>query len=199
MREKTHLPLMTIGHSTLPLDAFLKALRDNGVGRLVDVRSFPGSRRYPQFGREALAQSVPTAGMAYQWMPQLGGRRKVAKESVNGAWRNDSFRGYADYMQTPEFAAGLEELIDLSQAPQGTPIVYMCSEAVPWRCHRSLISDALTARGFLVEHIFVKPNGDSQRKPHSMTPFAHVEGPRRQPRVTYPAPQPEIPFEAKAS
>ena len=190
MRDvRQQFPLITIGHSTLPLEAFLAALKDNGVKTLVDVRAFPGSRRYPHFGREALAQSVPAAGIAYQWMPALGGRRKVSAESQNGGWRNESFRGYADYMQTPEFEAGLDEL------PQQAPVAYMCSESVPWRCHRSLISDALTARGLAVEHIFVKPNGHSERRPHSMTPFARVEGGR----VTYPAEQPEIPFSAKAS
>jgi len=194
--------LMTIGHSTLDLSAFLKALGDNGVKRLVDVRSFPGSRRYPWFGRDSLEQSVPASGIAYQWMPTLGGRRKAAAESVNGAWRNESFRGYADYMQTPEFASGLAELIAISQREQ---TAYMCSEAVPWRCHRSLISDALTARGFRVEHIFVKPNGESERKPHSMTPFARVTGGAANPQVTYPLDKPdepeqsEIPFGAKGS
>jgi uncharacterized protein (DUF488 family) len=191
---------MTIGHSTLDLSAFLKALGENGVQRLVDVRSFPGSRRYPWFGRDALEQSLPATGIAYQWMPGLGGRRKPTG-SENGAWRNESFRGYADYMQTPEFAAGLAELIDISQGEQ---VAYMCSEAVPWRCHRSLISDALTARGFRVENIFVKPNGESERKPHSMTPFALVMGDVANPRVTYPLDpghpqQGEIPFGAKAS
>lgn len=199
MRKKKHLPLMTIGHSTLPLESLLKALADNGVKRLIDVRSFPGSRRYPQFRREALARSVPAAGIAYQWMPALGGRRKTVADTVNGGWRNESFRGYADYMQTAEFAAGLAELVEISQQDQ---VAYMCSEAVPWRCHRSLISDALTARGFLVEHIFVKPNGESQRKPHSMTKFARVTGGRADLRVTYPLDQPEqpeIPFDVKVS
>ena len=190
---------MTIGHSTLDLSAFLRALGENAVQRLVDVRSFPGSRRYPWFGRDALEQSVLASEIAYQWMPMLGGRRKAAADSVNGAWRNESFRGYADYMQTPEFAAGLAELMEISQREQ---VAYMCSEAVPWRCHRSLISDALTARGLRVEHIFVKPSGDSERKPHSMTPFARVTGSEANPQVTYPPDEPEqaeIPFGAKAS
>ncbi len=185
-------PLMTIGHSTLALDLFLRGLSANGVQVLVDVRSFPGSRRYPQFGREALAQSVPAAGIEYRWLRALGGRRTPLAESENGAWRNASFRGYADYMQTEKFAAALDELMDLSQE---SSLAYMCSEAVPWRCHRSLISDALTARGFHVEHIFVKPNGESERRPHSMTEFACVEGAR----VTYPEEQAAILFTAKAS
>lgn len=186
------LPLMTIGHSTLPLKLFLTGLQANGVEMLVDVRSFPGSRRYPQFGREALTQSLPAAGIAYLWMRALGGRRKPLAESENGAWRNASFRGYADYMQTEKFASALDELMGLSQK---SSLAYMCSEAVPWRCHRSLISDALTARGFQVEHIFVKPNGESERRPHSMTDFACVEGAR----VTYPEEQAAIWFTAKAS
>ena len=192
------LPLMTVGHSTLPLESLLKALADNGVKRLVDVRAFPGSRRHPQFGREALERSVPAAGIQYEWTPDLGGRRKMAAESVNGGWRNASFRAYADYMQTPEFVAALERLIEISQRD---PVAYMCSEAVPWRCHRTLISDALMARGFEVEHIYVKPNGESVRKPHSMTPFARVERGIVAPRVTYPAnpAQTEIPFQAQAS
>lgn len=192
----------TIGHSTLDLSAFLKALADNGVRRLVDVRSFPGSRRYPWFGRDALEQSVTASGIAYQWMPQLGGRRKAVADTLNGGWRNQSFRGYADYMQTPEFAAGLLELIELSKREQ---VAYMCSEAVPWRCHRSLISDALTARAFGVEHIFVKADGESVRKPHSMTSFARVTGGAGDLQVTYPLEQPEqpeqpeIPFRANGS
>lgn len=183
--------VMTIGHSTLPIEVFLTAMKANGVERLADVRSFPGSRRYPQFGREALMESLPAAGIAYQWMPTLGGRRKAAADSDNGAWRNASFRGYADYMQTAKCETALDELIELSQQ---APLAYMCSEAVPWRCHRSLISDALTARGFLVEHIFVKPNGQSERRPHTMTDFARVEGVR----VTYPGEQVEIPFTVTA-
>jgi uncharacterized protein (DUF488 family) len=187
---------LTIGHSTLTIDAFLKALRDNDVETLVDVRAFPGSRRYPQFGRDALTQSLTAAGVAYQLMPALGGRRKVKAESENRGWRNESFRGYADYMQTPEFAAGLNELVELSQR---TRLAYMCSEAVPWRCHRSLISDALTARGIAVEHIFVKANGESERRPHSMTPFAQVMRTPSGPQITYPAEQAGIPFSSKAS
>lgn len=190
----------TIGHSTLDLSAFLNALAENAVQHLVDVRAFPGSRRYPWFGRDSLEQSVPASGVVYQWMPALGGRRKATANTVNAGWRNESFRGYADYMQTSEFGRGLTELIEISQRQQ---VAYMCSEAVPWRCHRSLISDALTARGFPVEHIFVKPNGQSERKPHSMTPFARIEGGPADPQITYPLDkpeepeQPEIPFGAK--
>ena len=187
-RLRASTPFFTIGHSTLDLDVFLKALTDNRVGRLVDVRSFPGSRRYPHFGRDALAESLPAAGIAYTWMRQLGGRRKPTPDSRNGGWRNESFRGYADYMQTPEFEAGLRELIALSEEMQ---VAYMCSEAVPWRCHRSLISDALSARGLKVEHIFVKANGESERKPHAMTKFARVEEGTESPRILYPPETPE--------
>ena len=180
--------MMTIGHSTLELDAFVRALRDNGCTTLVDVRSIPRSRHNPQFNHEALFPALAQAGIAGRWMKVLGGLRHARKDSINMAWRNDSFRGYADYMQTPEFAAGIAELMAL---PHFDAVTVMCSEAVPWRCHRSLIADAVLARiadavlarEGVVEDIFVLPDGESHRKPHTMTKFACVEGTR----VWYPA------------
>jgi uncharacterized protein (DUF488 family) len=170
--------LLTIGHSTLPIEIFLQALKDNGSTLLVDVRRFPGSRRHPQFSQAALFCSVREAGMRAEWREGLGGRRAPAKDSINTAWRSESFRGYADYMQTPAFAAEIDWLM---QQDDGATV--MCAEAVPWRCHRQLISDAVLARGGSVEHILVAANGKSSRQPHELTEFARVAGGR----VWYPA------------
>lgn len=170
---------MTVGHSTLAIEAFLRALQENGVETLVDVRRFPGSRRYPQFSQEALFDSLRSTGIRPVWREGLGGRRTPAKDSVNTAWRNASFRGYADYMQTEEFRGEIDWLAGL---PEIDRTVVMCAEAVPWRCHRSLIADAVLARGLSVEDIFVKPDGESVRKPHAMTDFAEL----REGRVFYP-------------
>jgi len=177
--------VMTIGHSTLPLEIFVQALKDNGCRLLVDVRSIPRSRHNPQFGQEALFTSLEAAGIAAVWRQGLGGRRHARKDSINRAWRNESFRGYADYMQTPEFANQIDWLMAL---PDADAITIMCAEAVPWRCHRSLIGDAVLARGGSVEDIFVPPAGKSFRKPHELTKFARVEGQR----VWYPALEDEI-------
>ncbi|HEU4636934.1 MAG TPA: DUF488 domain-containing protein [Edaphobacter sp.] len=170
---------MTIGHSTLGIEAFLRALEENGVEILVDVRRFPGSRRYPQFSQAALFQSIEEVGIKGIWREGLGGRRKPHPDSRNTGWRNESFRGYADYMQTPEFRAELDWLTGL---PEIANTVLMCAEAVPWRCHRSLIADAVLARGLEVEDVLVKPGGESTRRPHKLTPFAQV----RDGRVSYP-------------
>jgi uncharacterized protein (DUF488 family) len=169
--------VFTIGHSTHPIDEFIRMLQHNGVERLIDVRTVRGSRHNPQFGEEELARSIESAGIAYENMPALGGRRHTPKsvESVNGAWRNTSFRSYADYMQTPEFAAGLDVLIARAAAET---VVIMCAEAVPWRCHRSLIADALLVRGIAVSDIM----SETSTKPHGLTHFAHVDGTR----VWYP-------------
>jgi uncharacterized protein (DUF488 family) len=167
--------ILTIGHSTRPLEAFVELLRARGVARLIDVRTVPRSRRVPQFNRESLPEALAAAGVAYSHMPGLGGLRKPRKDSPNCAWRNESFRGYADYMLTPEFEAAVEELLAAAGREQ---VAIMCAEAVPWRCHRSLISDALTARGVDVLHIVNA--GPPQR--HAMTSFAQVDGKR----VTYP-------------
>ena len=142
---------------------------------LVDVRTVPASRRVPHFAKASLERALPGRGIRYVHMPELGGLRKPRRDSINTGWRNESFRGYADYMQTPDFEAGLDELV----AMPGTKAV-MCAEAVPWRCHRSLIADALTARGVDVRHI----TGASAPSPHRMTPFARVENGR----ISYPPP-----------
>jgi uncharacterized protein (DUF488 family) len=171
--------MMTIGHSTLSIEAFLRALEESGVKTLVDVRRFPGSRRHPQFSQAALFSSLKALGIEGVWREGLGGRRKALPESINTGWRNESFRGYADYMQTATFAAEIDWLVGL---PEIEKTVVMCAEAVPWRCHRSLIADAMTARGVEVEDVFVKPDGESSRKLHALTVFAQV----REGRVWYP-------------
>ncbi|MGH8157440.1 MAG: DUF488 family protein [Rhodanobacter sp.] len=142
--------IWTIGHSTRSLEELLALLAEYGIEAIADVRRFPGSRRYPHFASEALATSLPAHGIAYQWMPQLGGRRKVQPDSPNTAWRNASFQGYADYTATTGFAEGLAELLTLA-AEKRTAM--MCAEAVWWRCHRSIISDVLKLRGIEVIHI----------------------------------------------
>jgi len=171
--------MMTIGHSTLEIDAFLRALKENGCTTLVDVRRFPGSKRYPQFGQVQLFGSLEKAGIRALWREGLGGRRVAAKDSVNTGWRNEGFRGYADYMQTEHFRQEIGWLMALADFDYA---VVMCAEAVPWRCHRSLIGDAVLARGGVVEDIFVQANGRSSRRAHTMTEFARVEGER----VWYP-------------
>jgi uncharacterized protein (DUF488 family) len=171
--------MMTIGHSTLEIGTFLRALQENGVEVLVDVRRFPGSRRHPQFSQATLFASLDAVGICGVWRDGLGGRRAAKKDSVNTAWKNESFRGYADYMQTQAFQRELDWLAAL---PEFEYVVVMCAAAVPWRCHRSLIADAILARGLSVEDIFVKADGESERKPHAMTGFAQVgDG-----RVIYP-------------
>jgi len=145
------MKLWTIGHSTRTIDEFISLLQANQIRLLVDVRSLPGSKRYPQFNKEALADSLGKTGIQYEHFPELGGRRKAKPESKNTAWRNASFRSYADYMETEEFRKGVERLLDL--AADAGPTAIMCAEAVWWRCHRSLISDYLKARGIEVLHI----------------------------------------------
>ncbi len=168
--------VLAIGHSTRPIDELLALLRAAGVRSLADIRTVPRSRKNPQFERRALARSLARAGISYAWLPRLGGLRRPRKDSPNAAWRNTSFRGYADHMATEEFAEGLRELSALARAG---PVAVMCAEAVPWRCHRSLLADALLARGVAVEHV----TGPGKTRPHRLTPFARVEGRR----VTYPA------------
>jgi uncharacterized protein (DUF488 family) len=171
--------MMTIGHSTLTLESFLRALRENGVTTLVDVRRFPGSRRHPQFSQERLFSSLREAGIRPIWREGLGGRREPLTDSVNTGWRNESFRGYADYMQTDHFANEIGWLMALADFDSA---VVMCAEAVPWRCHRSLIGDAVLARGGIVEDIFVEADGKSSRRARKMTEFARTDGER----VWYP-------------
>ncbi|QNI33632.1 DUF488 domain-containing protein [Alloacidobacterium dinghuense] len=172
--------MFTIGHSTLPIDVFLKILKDNGVEWLVDIRTIPKSRHNPQFARDSLGQSLKDAQVEYRWQKSLGGLRRPLKESINTGWRNSSFRGYADYMQTPEFTNAIDELLAVS-APAQT--VIMCAEAVPWRCHRSLVADALLVRGASVEDIYYDAKGHSRREPHALTSFAKVKGKK----LWYPA------------
>lgn len=172
--------MMTIGHSTLPIETFIEILQDNGVRMLADIRTVPKSGHNPQFAQENLSPALQKAGIDYQWHRNLGGLRHARKDSINTGWRNASFRGYADYMQTPEFAAAVDELLSDSAEAQ---TAIMCAEAVPWRCHRSLVGDALAARGIAVEDITYAAQGKSRRQPHKMTPFARIDGKR----VWYPA------------
>ncbi len=169
------MSILTVGHSTRDIAEFLGLLKGHGVGMVVDVRTVPRSRHNPQFNRESLPESLKAEGIEYVHVASLGGLRHARKDSVNTGWRNASFRGFADYMQTEEFESGLQALIELSNAGR---IAIMCAEAVPWRCHRSLIADALTVRGIKVEHI----TGPARLQEHKLTPFAHVEGTR----ITYP-------------
>lgn len=167
--------VLAIGHSTRPIDELVELLRAAGAATLADVRTIPRSRANPQFDQAALARAMERAGIAYVHVPQLGGLRHARRDSPNGAWRNASFRGYADHMQTPEFEEGLCVLRALAR--EG-PVAIMCAEAVPWRCHRSLVADALLARGVVVEHV----TGRGKTRPHRLTPFARLDGRR----VTYP-------------
>jgi uncharacterized protein (DUF488 family) len=168
--------LFTIGHSTRSLDEFVGLLQANRVDLVADVRTAPGSRRMPHFAKAALADELPLRGIEYVHLPELGGLRKPKGDSINTGWRNLSFRGYADYMQTDAFARGLDRLLGMATEHD---LAIMCAEAVPWRCHRSLIADALTARGFESWEII----GQAQPRLHSMTPFARV----RADRVYYPS------------
>jgi uncharacterized protein (DUF488 family) len=158
--NQSKVALWTIGHSTRPLEEFVEALRSFDIKVLVDVRSFPGSRRYPHFNREQLSASLPAAGIEYQHFRELGGRRRSKTDSLNMAWRNKMFRGYADYMETDEFRDGVARL--LSVARTGRTAI-MCAEAVWWRCHRSLIADYLKARGVEVIHIMAAGKSEVHR------------------------------------
>jgi uncharacterized protein (DUF488 family) len=169
------MAVFTIGHSNRPVEDFVAILQAHRIERLIDIRTVPRSGHNPQFNRDALPGSLRQAGIAYLHMPTLGGLRHPRKDSINSAWRNDSFRGYADYMQTAEFENALDELIAIASRER---TAIMCAESVPWRCHRSLVADALTARGEKVEHIM----SESKRTRHSMTAFARLENGR----VTYP-------------
>src|SRR6185295_7556106 len=163
------MTLFTIGHSTHRLDDFVAMLRAHGVERLVDVRTVPRSRHNPQFNRDTFSEALHNRHSSYRHLKSLGGLRHPRPESINTAWRNASFRGFADYMQTPEFEEGLLGILELADSEQ---CVLMCAEAVPWRCHRSLIGDALVARGARVEHII----SSNERKLHVMTPWAQTDG-----------------------
>ncbi len=170
--------VLTIGHSTRELPAFIELLKENGVTCLVDVRTVPRSRKNPQFNRETLPDALRAFGIDYLHLPGLGGLRRARADSPNIGWRNASFRGYADYMGTPEFAENLERLLDLAGHKR---VALMCAEAVPWRCHRSLIGDALLIRGIPVEDIM----GTGRTQPHALTSWAVVQGTK----ITYPPTQ----------
>jgi uncharacterized protein (DUF488 family) len=171
------LPIvLTIGHSTRTLEEFIGLLQAHGATRVVDVRTVPRSRHNPQFNKTSLPRALKKTGLGYVHLPGLGGLRHAKRDSLNAGWRNASFRGYADYMQTPEFAQSFEELIRLAKQER---IAIMCAEAVPWRCHRSLIADALLVRGIRTEDIM----SPTRRQAHTLTPFAKVRGTT----ITYPA------------
>jgi len=167
--------LWTIGHSTRPLDALVTLLREHGVIHLLDVRILPRSRHNPQYNDHALRVSLPAAGIAYTHLPALGGHRKPRRDSLNLGWKEEGFRGYADYMQTPEFEAALAALL---AGAAGEPTVIMCAEADPLHCHRQLISDAASVRGVEVRHII----GTGEAQTHKLTGFAQLEGTC----ITYP-------------
>jgi DNA-binding MarR family transcriptional regulator len=174
--KTSSLPVvLTIGHSSRPLTEFIGLLQAHAVSRVVDVRTIPRSRHNPQFNKASLPRALKKAGLGYVHLPGLGGLRHAKPNSINMGWRNTSFRGYADYMQTPEFAQSLEELIQLAKQGQ---IAIMCAEAVPWRCHRSLIADALLVRGIRTEDIM----SPTRRQVHALTLFAKVRGAK----ITYP-------------
>jgi uncharacterized protein (DUF488 family) len=184
--SKSPIVVFTIGHSTRPIETFIDILQAHGVKCLVDVRTVPRSRHNPQYNKDSLPESLAAAGIKYEHLPGLGGLRRPHRNSPNTGWRNAGFRGFADYMLTPEFEADLERLLQLA-GRQGLAI--MCAEAVPWRCHRSLISDALLVRGIKVEHI----TNARRRHEHSLTAWARVDGTR----ITYPPETLKLDFEAK--
>ena len=170
--------VFTVGHSTRPIADFVALLAAYGIARLGDVRTVPRSRHNPQFNADALAASLAAAGIAYEAMPDLGGLRHPRKDSPNGGWRNASFRGYADYMQTEPFRTAVARL---AATGGRQPTAIMCAEAVPWRCHRALVADALAVRGVPVVEIL----SETDWRMHRLTPFARVEGTT----ITYPPAQ----------
>jgi uncharacterized protein (DUF488 family) len=170
--------IFTLGHSTLPIEDFVSILHAYGILHLVDIRTVPRSRHNPQYNSETLAASLRAEGVAYTHMQALGGLRRAGKDSPNTGWRNGGFRGYADYMLTGDFQKALETLIQLSREKR---TAIMCAEAVPWRCHRSLVADSLNVHGIPVVEIL----SQTSYRPHKLTPFAQVEGER----ITYPPEQ----------
>jgi uncharacterized protein (DUF488 family) len=169
--------ILTIGHSTRTIEEFTGLLRAHGVQLIVDIRTIPRSRRNPQFNEDSLAASLKDSGMDYVRLKELGGLRRPRNDSQNMGWRNESFRGFADYMQTQDFEAGINELIRLAQ---DRTVAIMCAEALPWRCHRSLVADALLVRGVKVEHVMTL----KKTTEHSMTKWARIDGKQ----ITYPKP-----------
>jgi len=174
-RRRSPTVVLTVGHSTRSQEDFVALLQAHAVKRLVDVRSIPRSRHNPQFNRDRIASALRRAGVSYLHMKDLGGLRHPRSDSPNTAWRNASFRGFADYMQTRRFAAGLRKLMKIAKTKQ---TAIMCAEAVPWKCHRSLIADALLAHGYRVEEILSL----KRTRPHVLTPWARVKGAK----ITYP-------------
>ena len=167
--------ILTIGHSTRSLGEFISILKSHGVEKVVDIRTIPRSRKNPQFNRETLPEELEKENIKYVHFSLLGGLRKARPDSINTAWENESFRGFADYMQTRDFAKGIDEVIAMAGEVR---LALMCAEALPWRCHRSLVADALVARGIPVDHIMSL----KKRNQHTMTRFAKVEAGR----VNYP-------------
>jgi hypothetical protein len=170
--------VFTLGHSTRTIQDFIRLLKAHDVQRVIDVRAIPRSRHNPQFNRDQLSPALHRARIHYRYMPELGGLRRARRDSTNTGWRNASFRGYADHMQTSTFREGLDRCIELAKQER---VVLMCAEAVPWRCHRSLIADALLVRGIEAREI----TSGIRTRPHSLTPWALVNGTQ----VTYPAAQ----------
>lgn len=177
----TKRQIWTIGHSNRPIEEFIDLLQLNGVECVLDVRTVPKSRHNPQFGQDELPRSLAAAGIRYRPVPKLGGLRRPRPDSPNSGWRNESFRGYADYMQSAEFNQTVDEVAGLAAE---TRCALMCAEAVPWRCHRSLVGDALLVRDVEVLDII----GKQEPKPHKMTPFAQVEDKK----ITYPPDEPQL-------
>ncbi len=173
--------IWTVGHSNHPLEKFLEILKAHRIERVIDVRRFPGSRRWPHFSAARLSDSLPASGIEYVGMPDLGGRRKANPDSPHTAWRVEAFRGYADFMDTPAFAASLQRVEALAAEKRSA---LMCAEALPWRCHRSLIADALIARGWKVFEIL----SEKEVRPRELPSFARLEGTR----VVYDLPAPDI-------
>ena len=175
----------TIGHSTRSAEDFGALLHEHGINGLADIRTIPRSRRHPHFSREALEGRLHGDGMRYRHFPALGGLRKPRSDSANGAWKNAAFRGYADHMQTDEFAGALNDLLEFAG---GTSVAVMCAEALWWRCHRMLVADALVAQAVDVRHI-MSQRGRSSAQPHRLTPFARIQCPpdtSGRPRLSYP-------------
>jgi uncharacterized protein (DUF488 family) len=182
--QDAHWPdgaIFTVGHSTLPIETFVALLQTYGIERLVDIRTVPRSRHNPQFNSDALDNALRAESIEYVLLQKLGGLRHARKDSPNAGWRNKSFRGYADYMQSPEFEEALATLIEMGRQKR---VAMMCAEAVPWRCHRSLVADALSVHGIVVVEIL---SGSNYRM-HALTPFARVQGTK----ITYPPEQPAL-------
>lgn len=174
------MKLYTIGHSDHSMQEFIQLLQSFNIKQLLDIRTIPKSRHVPWFNKETLKQQLSKHKIRYQHLPELGGLRHTTKDSINLAWRNSSFRGFADYMQTPEFFKGFKKLNQLIQKKHET--VIMCAEAVPWRCHRSLVADAEVIRGVHVFHIMSKTSFHE----HELTSFAKVDRTKRPIRLYYP-------------